>query len=117
MDRAVRKEAGITVAKEFKDPDRNRLLRADVVDLDVLVAEALDFVLRLLLIEADLGRSHDLTATLTRGVKLYLIIIICPAGVIRTPSRLRTKVGNPQYWLPPRDSNPDMLLQRQLSYH
>jgi hypothetical protein len=21
------------------------------------------------------------------------------------------------YWLPPRDSNPDMLLQRQLSYH
>jgi hypothetical protein len=23
----------------------------------------------------------------------------------------------PQYWLPPRDSNPDMLLQRQLSYH
>ncbi len=20
-------------------------------------------------------------------------------------------------WLPPRDSNPDMLLQRQLSYH
>jgi hypothetical protein len=23
-------------------------------------------------------------------------------------------VGN---WLPPRDSNPDMLLQRQLSYH
>ena len=21
------------------------------------------------------------------------------------------------FWLPPRDSNPDMLLQRQLSYH
>jgi hypothetical protein len=22
-----------------------------------------------------------------------------------------------KFWLPPRDSNPDMLLQRQLSYH
>jgi hypothetical protein len=26
-------------------------------------------------------------------------------------------VGKPLNWLPPRDSNPDMLIQSQLSYH
>ena len=32
---------------------------------------------------------------------------------------LRTVLNRlePEFWLPPRDSNPDMLLQRQLSYH
>jgi hypothetical protein len=34
-------------------------------------------------------------------------------------NRARTNEGKPfrVNWLPPRDSNPDMLLQRQLSYH
>ncbi len=30
---------------------------------------------------------------------------------------VREKSGEVAVWLPPRDSNPDMLLQRQLSYH
>src|ERR1700687_5891480 len=54
--------------------DRKRLLRADVSGFDVLVAEALDFVLSLFLIEADSGRSHDFTGALARGIKLHLKI-------------------------------------------
>src|SRR5712672_3326974 len=50
------------------------LLRADVGGLDVLVAEALDFVSSFFLIEADLGRCHDLTGPFARGVKLHLKI-------------------------------------------
>ena len=53
--------------------------------LDVLVPEALDFVLSLFLIEADLGRSHDLTGTFPGGVKLHLKIpewIIGAASVV-----------------------------------
>jgi hypothetical protein len=35
---------------------------------------------------------------------------------LRIPERVEEDRGS-AFWLPPRDSNPDMLLQRQLSYH
>src|SRR5579863_758893 len=54
------------------DQGSERLLRADVSGLDVLVAEALDFVMSLFLIETDLGRSHNFTGALARGIELHL---------------------------------------------
>src|SRR4029077_2865076 len=47
---------------------------ADVAGLNVLVAEALDFVHSLFLIEANLGGSHDLTGHNTLSVNLHLKI-------------------------------------------
>src|SRR5689334_3571757 len=64
---------GSTNEKNSKDTFASkRSLRSDVGSLDVLVAEAFDFVLSLFLIEADLGRSHDLTGALVGGVELHL---------------------------------------------
>ena len=56
------------------NPVTARLLRSDVGSLDVLVAEALDFVLSLFLIEADPGGGHDLTSALTVGIEFHLKI-------------------------------------------
>ena len=35
----------------------------------------------------------------------------------RSASGVFRKSGEVSLWLPPRDSNPDMLIQSQLSYH
>ena len=66
---------------------------ADVGDLDVLVAEALDLVLPLLLIEADLGRSHDLTAALARSVERYLEITERVVGSASAAIKLAERHG------------------------
>ncbi len=42
----------------------------------------------------------------------------CGHGADTGEGQKSQSAGNPdKYWLPPRDSNPDMLIQSQLSYH
>jgi len=81
-DRHVRK-----VFHAFSSPleiASTRSLRAHISSFDVLVAEALDFVLSLLLIETDLGCGHDLAGALAGGVKLYLKVTERVAGAAAT---------------------------------
>jgi hypothetical protein len=38
-------------------------------------------------------------------------------GALKISTSWEIEYEEVRNWLPPRDSNPDMLLQRQLSYH
>jgi hypothetical protein len=76
-------------------------VRADVCGLDVLVyPKSLDLVLSPLFIEADSGRSHDLTSALACSIKLHLEItewVVSGASVVIELDEGHVAGGNDGY--------------------
>ena len=71
-------------------------------------------------------KPQDALADVVWSLIAGLILRRMPDSHLLSETRWRTifvpyesagKFTEPEFWLPPRDSNPDRLLQRQLSYH
>jgi hypothetical protein len=78
----------------------------------------------------EIGRQPHRRSTMLRIAMRFFemdggVVTLRVWAALALPTALVAKVGedclesgeNCAFWLPPRDSNPDMLLQRQLSYH